>query len=84
MPRFIDYHAHLPEIPPELLQKLSAEMQSGAEDDLGVKPANAFLSEDGQAWCLTEAPSAEAVYRWHEARGIPFDQGNVFEVTGVI
>ena len=82
MPRFIDYHTHLPAIPPEMLEQLSKMMLSGEPDELGVKPANAFLSKDGQAWCLTEAPDAEAVRKWHQAKGIPFE--NAFEVKSVV
>ena len=39
MPKFIDYHAHAPEMPPEAVQGAIAAIKAGKPDEFGVTPA---------------------------------------------
>ena len=83
MPQFIDYHS-MPTLPPEMMQDLVAQIQAGATDPYGVKVVNRFIGADGQAaWCLSEAPDADAVCLSHEAIGIPLYENYVTEVNGL-
>jgi hypothetical protein len=38
---------------------------------------------DGEAYCLSDAPSAEAVVKAHEAAGVPIRREDVIEVTPI-
>ena len=78
MPKFLDYHAKAPELPPEMVQAAIADINAGKADEFGVKPLNAFFSPStGEAYCYTEAPSAEAVCKAHEAKGMALGLGDV-------
>ena len=44
---------------------------SGQADPFGVKPVNMYAAADGQAYCVTEAPDAEAIRKSHQAAGVP-------------
>ena len=79
MPRFLDYHETMPPLPPEALEGMQEKIKAGKADEFGVVALNAIMG-GGHAWCVTEAPSAEAVCKSHEAMGIPQDGGNVTEV----
>ena len=83
MPKYLDHHA-MPQLPPEVVQQVQASMRGGTVDPLGVKGINAFMSTDGQAWCLTEAPNAEAVCKSHEAMGVVLTTGDVHEVQSMV
>ncbi|MGH3041333.1 MAG: hypothetical protein ACRDNG_06305 [Gaiellaceae bacterium] len=39
---------------------------------------------DGEAYCLTEGPDADAVVRSHEAVGVPIGRADVVEVTPIV
>ena len=84
MPKFLDYHAKAPDMPPEVMQAVAADMKAGKVDEFGVKPINAFMSTAGEAYCLTEAPNADAVCKSHEAHGIALDKGDVREVQSLV
>ncbi|MBI2886664.1 MAG: hypothetical protein HYY02_05600 [Chloroflexi bacterium] len=84
MAKYIDYHAKLPPMPPEAVTMMQDVMRSGKADEFGVKAVNAFMSSSGQAWCLTEAPSADAVCKSHQAKGITLEVGDVHEVQSVV
>ncbi len=83
MPKYIDFHAKMPQLPPEATKKLEAELKAGRRDEFGVRAINAYFSDDGQAWCISEADSPEAVCKSHAAHGLPLDQGDVHEVKSV-
>ena len=72
----------MPPMPPELVQGMQEAISAGQADEFGVTPLNAIMG-DGQAWCLTDAPSADAVCQSHQAKGVPQDGGNVYEVQTV-
>ena len=61
MPKFIDYHESLPPMPPEMMAQAKAGIEAGAVNEFGGKGLNLFLGTDGSAYCLSEAPSADAV-----------------------
>ena len=83
MPKFLDYHEKAPQMPPEAIQGMVAAIKAGNVDQFGVKPLNAF-GGGGHAWCLTEAPNADAVCKSHQAVGIELDQGEVTEVQSYV
>ena len=83
MPRFIDYHPSLPPISPEMAQQMAERLKEGQPDQFGVKGINAFISNKGQGWCLTEAPDAESVVKSHEALGLSVDSHEVHEVQTI-
>ena len=71
MPKFMDYHAKMPEMPPEAMQQIAERVKAGQADEFGVKPINLYMGSSGQACCVTEAPSADAVRQSHSAAGAP-------------
>jgi|Tabmets5t2r1_1033131.scaffolds.fasta_scaffold25145_2 Protein of unknown function (DUF4242) len=82
MPMFLDHHA-MPEPTPEMKEGMAERLRSGSVDEHGVKGLNVYLA-DGEAYCLTEGPDADAVVRSHAALGLPIDRGDVVEVTSVV
>ena len=81
MPKFIDYHAKMPNLPPEAVKEMQTAIKSGKSDKFGVKPLNAFMAKSGSGWCMTEAPNADAVCKSHEAKGMKLGKGEVHEIT---
>lgn len=84
MPKFIDYHARMPQLPPQVVQQMVGAIKSGKADEFGVKPLNAIIGSGGDGWCLAEAPNADAVCRSHEAKGIALSKGEVKEVQTLV
>ncbi len=84
MAKFIDYHAKMPQLPPEAAQQMAATIRAGQADEFGVKPLNVFMGAGGQVYCLCEAPSAEAVVNAHQAKGFALASHDVVEVTSLI
>jgi hypothetical protein len=84
MPKFLDYHASMPQLPPEVAQQLAATVRAGQADEFGVKPLNVYMGTGGSAHCLTEAPSADAVAKSHVAKGFPLDASAVTEVMSLV
>ena len=82
MAKYLDYHETMPPMPPEAMQAVQEQIRSGKPDEFGVVPLAAMVG-GGHAWCLTEAPSSDAVCQSHVAKGIPQDGGNVFEVQSL-
>ena len=82
MPKFIDFHAKLPQLPPGAIDEFKKTI--GKRDVSGVTPLGAFFTADGQAYCLSEAPNAEAVCKAHEAKGLSLAKGDVHEVVNQI
>jgi Protein of unknown function (DUF4242) len=78
MPLYIDFHAKAPPVPPEALEEMRKNL--GKADATGAKPVNALFTEDGQIYCITEAPNAEAVCKAHQAKGMILDKGEVHEI----
>lgn len=83
MPKFLDYHATMPHLPPEAVKMMSSDIKAGKKDQLGVKGLNVFMG-GGHGWCLTEAPNAQAVCKSHEAKGIKLGVSDVTEVQSLV
>ena len=78
MPEFMDVHHNMKGITKEdLLAAHNADLAIQGDEDVNFKSAWAD-PESGHVYCLSEAPSAEAVQRIHERAGHPADQ--VYEV----
>jgi Protein of unknown function (DUF4242) len=84
MPKFIDHHAMSPNLPPEMQEGIASRLRAGEPDEFGVTAVNVFLGKDGTAFCLSEAPDADAVVKAHEAAGFPLDGSEVVEVRPVV
>ena len=84
MPKYLDYHAKAPDFPPEAVEQIAQAMKAGGIDQFGVKPLNAFVTDRGEAYCLTEAPNADAVCQSHVANGIDLTEGDVREVNSFV
>jgi hypothetical protein len=85
MPRFLDQHpiAHA-SLTNEAVEAMRARIQAGTPDNFGVALLNAFVAANGVGYCLSEAPSAEAVVESHGALGYLIDTDNVVEVTTLV
>ena len=84
MPKFIDYHAQMPQMPPEAVQQFTETIKAGKPDQFGVVPLNIFMGTGGQAYCLTEAPSADAVCQAHAAIRVNIAKEDVQEVQSLV
>jgi hypothetical protein len=83
MPKFIDHH-EMRDVAPEMAEGIAERIKAGEADEHGVKGLNVFLGKDGTAYCLSEAPSPDAVVKAHEAVGFPLDRSDVVEVESVV
>lgn len=84
MPKFIDHHPMGPKLPPEAQEGIAERLRAGDPDEFGVTGLNVYLGKDGSAYCLSEAPDAEAVVKAHSAAGFPLEQSEVVEVEPVV
>jgi len=73
VPKFMDVHTGMQGITPEgLLEAHNADLAIQADE--GVDFQHAWADpESGMVWCVSEAPSADAVARIHERAGHPAD-----------
>ena len=65
MPTFIDHH-DMSDLAPEVAAASASGSRPAQADENGVKGLNVFLGKDGTAFCLSEAPDAEAVVNAHQ------------------
>jgi hypothetical protein len=78
MPEFMDVHRNMPGITPEaLMEAHQADLDIQADENANFKQAWAD-PDSGIIFCLSEAPSKEAVMRTHERAGHPTDE--VYEI----
>ena len=71
MPKFMDVHHGMQGITPDGL-RAAHQADIDIQDDEGVNFQKAWGDPDsGMVWCVSEAPSAEAVKRIHERTGHP-------------
>jgi hypothetical protein len=71
MPKFMDVHHGMHGVTPEALQAAhQADLDIQGEEDVDFQRAWGD-PDSGMVWCLSEAPSAEAVKRIHERAGHP-------------
>lgn len=74
MTQFMDVHHNMVGITAEQLQAAhDADLEIQADENVDFKQAWAD-PEAGVVYCLSEAPSAEAVKRIHERTGHPADE----------
>lgn len=84
MPKFLDHHPTMPEVAPETAQEMASRITAGKADEFGVTGLNVFVCADGQGYCLSDAPDADAVVKAHEAFGFPLRREDVVEVTTIV
>jgi|ERR687895_533 hypothetical protein len=78
MAEFMDVHRGMVDITPEgLMEAHQADLAIQDEENVDFKHAWAD-PKSGMVFCLSEAPSAEAVQRIHERAGHPADE--IYEV----
>ena len=84
MPQFLDHHQASGPPPQEMVDAVAQDLGGGGHTDeaTGVKGI-AWMYNDNQQWCVTEAPNADAVHKYHEAMGMTLDKGNVTEIKVV-
>ena len=83
MPKFLDHHPTMPEVAPETAQEMAGRIKAGKADEFGVTGLNVFMCANGEGYCLSEAPDADAVVKAHEALGFPLSRKDVVEVTTI-
>jgi uncharacterized protein DUF4242 len=83
MPKFLDHHATMPEVAPETAQEMASRIKAGEPDEFGVTGLNVFMCANGEGYCLSEAPDADAVVKAHQALGFPLSRADVVEVTTI-
>ena len=84
MSKFIDFHQKLPPMPAEAVEMMRANLKAGKADKFGVKAVNLYTGKGGEAFCMTEAPNAEAVIKSHQAQGITQTREHVVEVNSLV
>jgi hypothetical protein len=83
MPQFIDHH-EMSDVAPELTEGIAQKIKAGQPDENGVTGLNVYLAKDGTAYCVSDAPDAEAVMKAHEAVGFSLSRSDVVEVRSVV
>lgn len=81
MPTFLDHHP-MPEISDQVREGIAARIRSAKTDENGARAVNVYLA-DGEAYCLSEAPDADAVVAAHRAAGVEIRREDVVEVAAV-
>jgi hypothetical protein len=70
MPKFIDFHPDW-QVKPEFVERLREAARTGRVDEHGVRQLEFFYNPDHKgAYCILEAPDAEAVCRHHGGRDV--------------
>lgn len=81
MPVFMDVHTSMVGVTPEALHAAhQADLDIQGDESVDFQRAWAD-PVSGHVFCLSEAPSAEAVQRIHERAGHPADQIHEITVT---
>ncbi|MBI4216504.1 MAG: DUF4242 domain-containing protein [Chloroflexi bacterium] len=67
---FIDGHSEC-FLPQAMLDEVAAGIRSRAKDSFGVRGVNLYYNNEAKkCFCLSEAPSADAVRLSHAAKGL--------------
>lgn len=81
----------MPPLPPEAmkqqaerLQQIQAAIKAKRADSFGVTVTNVLMGTNGEAWCLTEAPNAEAVIKSHAANGVQLQRSELVEINPLV
>ena len=75
---FLDQHEG--GLPPEAVTMVKQKVAAGQVDEFGAKALNVYWS-DSETFCLSEAPSADAVHKAHEAIGVTLGSGAIRELS---
>lgn len=74
MPEFMDVHRGMQGVTPQALAE-AHEADLAIQQEEGVTLKHAWADPDsGMVFCLSEAPSADAVQRVHTHAGHPYDE----------
>jgi hypothetical protein len=84
MPKFLDHHPTMPALSLEMQAGMADRIKAGRRDEHGATGLNVILTADGEGYCLSDAPNAEAVVKAHEAAGFPLRREDVVEVRILI
>lgn len=82
MPRFLDHHTNTGALPKEAVAMITSAVKAGKADQFGVKPIDVLIAQ-GESYCITEAPNADAVIKSHKAIGFELGKSNVKQVTSL-
>lgn len=81
MPEFMDVHTSMAGVTNEALKE-AHQADLDIQDDEGVNFKHAWADpKTGHVFCLSEAPSADAVRKIHERAGHPADEVHEITVT---
>lgn len=81
MPEFMDVHTNMVGVTPEQLRE-AHQADLDIQDDEGVSFKQAWADpRTGHVFCLSEAPSAEALQKIHQRAGHPADEVHEITVT---
>ena len=80
MARFMDYHEDL-KLPAEAIARIADDTRNARADQFGVRQVELYHNEDGQVYCLLEAPDEQAVRDHHAALGVPC--GDVHQIDSL-
>ena len=78
---YLDSHRDL-KLDWEAKENMLSAIKAGIKDEFNVKGLNLFYNDQGRAFCLSEAPSIDAVRKTHEAKGVKCDE--IVEVRSLI
>jgi hypothetical protein len=84
MPKYIDHHNNLPEMPAQQIEMARQGVLAGNVDSFGVKGLNLYVTGEREAYCVSEAPDAESVVKSHAAMGLQQSLANVREVHSLV
>ncbi len=74
VPEFMDVHRGMQGVTPQVLAE-AHEADVAVQQEEGVTFKHAWADPDsGMVFCLSEAPSADAVQRVHTRAGHPYDE----------
>lgn len=76
----MDFHDDL-QLTPAALEQLRRDTTDQLYDESGVRQVDLCHDHSGHAYCLLDAPDAEAMRRHHAAIGLP--SGNVHQVAAL-
>jgi hypothetical protein len=83
MPKFIDYHANMPPVSPEMAKQMTENLKKGKPDQFGVTGINVYVGQ-GEAFCMTDAPNADSVVKSHQALGFKLTTKDVHQVQPIL
>jgi hypothetical protein len=83
MPKYIDIHREMPEMPAEMIQQIQDRIASGAKDEFDATAVDVLASTDGSAFCITDAPDVASVVSSHVSKGVPMTEEDVHEVMSM-